>query len=643
MTLLSALATPQAPPPVRNGERLPEEIPVELHRIGRQAGETLYSIGDPRDDEQMYLELINYARANPGGEAQKLTITTNPDILGAYQFFHVDLAKFVADTSLYPVAPPLAFEPRLITAARGHSQWMLDRGIQAHDQTNPTVTPGQRITASGYPWQTYGESIYAYSEGPEHGHAGFEVDWGYGTGGMQEPPGHRDNNHQPNFREVGIGVILGDGLNNTGPSAVTINFAARQNPVPLITGVAFFDLNSNQRYDPGEGIGGLTVNVNDSASYALTSASGGYAVPTVNGARAVTFSGMGLTTTTVNRTVTSGSNVKVDLLLPYAGPLLSGPAHSAVGQAAQYTFTPVPGATSYRGRIATSIANPTGFDASNGLVGITADLDGTPEPLVSRSGGGQAYHLTHGNGYDEESMQLDTLIRPRANGSLRFLSRLGWATVDQLARVEVTTDDGLSWITLWSQLGTGGAGESGYSQRTASLAAYAGQTLRVRFRYGFTACTECGWYNQTEDGIGFHFDNVEFVETDQLMVGAPVEIANGSPFTFTPAAAGTYELSVQPVKPSGTLPFGPPMAMDTAAVITPQASVNGLVVGPNGKIRVDFTVTSTLTSTPVLLQSASLNGSYQPSGATLKTNSPTSFSFQYQPTGERGFLKVNLP
>ena len=31
-----------------------------------------FSIGDPSDDEQLYLELINRARANPTAEAQRL-------------------------------------------------------------------------------------------------------------------------------------------------------------------------------------------------------------------------------------------------------------------------------------------------------------------------------------------------------------------------------------------------------------------------------------------------------------------------------------------------------------------------------------------------------------------------------------------
>ena len=644
LTSFPAGAVPQAPPPARTGERPAESVPDETGRVGRQAGETLYSIGDPRDDEQMYLELINYARADPAGEALRLANSTDPDIRGAYEYFTVDLTAFVAATSQYPVAQPLSLEPRLTDAARGHSAWMLARGIQSHDQTNPTVTTGQRITATGYPWQMYGESIYAYSLGPEHGHAGFEVDWGFGPGGMQDPPGHRDNNHQPGFREVGIGVVAGNGLNNTGPTAVTIDFAARKSPVPLVTGVAFFDLNGNRRYDLGEGIGGLTVNVDGSTSYAVTAASGGYAVPTANGARTVTFAGDGLSPTNFNRTITSGSNVKVDLILPYVAPSLTGPALIAVGQPANYSFTAVPGSVGYRGRVTTTSPTVPLFDGSNGLNDVIADLTGTPVPLVSRPGGGQAYHLTHANGYDEEYLELKAVVRPKANGSLHFLTRLSYASEDQMARLEVTSDDGVNWTTLWSQSGTGGAGDTGYVLRTVSLAPYAGKSLRVRFRYGFTACTTCQWFAQTDDGIGFHVDSIEFLATELMQPGTPIEIAPGSPFTFTPPNLGSYELSVQPVKPRGSLPYGAPLPVTASAIVVPtEATVTGWVVGPNGKLRVDFSVTGPLTTTPQLLHSPQLNGNFGPSGATLKTNTPTTFSFQYEPTGSSGFLKIHLP
>lgn len=632
---------PQAPPPPVVEERDSNEIPTPARTVGPQAGETQYLIGDPSDEEQMYLELVNQARANPAAEAQRLAATTDPDILSAYDYFDVDLAKFVADTSQYPVAPPLAFEPRLTQAARGHSAWMLERGVQSHNESNPFNTPGDRITAAGYPWQTYGESIYAYAQHPEHGHAGFEVDWGIGPGGMQNPPGHRNSNHNLAFREAGIGVIRGNGPNNTGPSVVTINFGARQTPPPLVTGVAYYDLNSNGRYDMGEGIGGLSVQVSDSPSFAITTDSGGYAVPSANGSRTVTFSGNGLAPQTFNRTLANGSNVKVDLVLPYVAPSVSGPAHTPAGQPAVFTFNPVPGAVSYRWRQATVSGTPPTFDGSAGLTGLIVAAAGTPNPLVSGPGGGQAYHLTHTLQASTASMEFDVDLRPREQSAMRFLSRLGWATPQQVAQVQVMESGSGIWSSVWTQAGSGAAGETTYTLRTVSLSAYSGKIIRVRVLY--SACAGCSLYPQGDDGIGFHFDDVSFTNTDRLSFSAPNTVVSGTQFSFTPPASGTYELSVQPVKNRGTLPFGNAWVVDTDAIAIPTVTVNGLVSGPNGQLRVDFVVTGTLTGTPVLLSAPALGAPYVVTAAKLLTNTPTSFSFQYTPTADRGFLKVQIP
>ncbi len=641
ISLLTALATPQAPPPAVRGERPVTEADASLRQV-KPLTETPYDIGDPSDEEQMYLELVNYARADPAGEALRFAQTTDPTLLESYEYFTVDLELFVSDTSQYPVAPPLAFEPRLIQAARGHSQWMLDHGIQSHDQSNPTVTTAQRITASGYPWQRYGESIYAYAQGPEHGHAGFEVDWGFGPGGMQDPPGHRDNNHDPSYREVGIGVIRGQGLNGTGPSAVTINFAARLTQPPLVTGVAYYDVNANHRYDLGEGVGGITVTVSGSSWFAVTTASGGYAIPTTNGARSVTFSGAGLTPVTVNQTVTDGRNLKVDLALPYSPPTLSGPLHVPVGQTATYTVSPVAGAVAHRGRVVTA-REASAWDASAGLDGMIPSLVGTPEPLVTRPGGDPAYHLTHGSGLSEETLTLDRVLRPRTDGTVQFSSRLGYASANEVARLEVSLDQGITWATLWSQVGEGPPGETQYSPQSVSLSAVAGQTLRLRFSYGFGDCDHCEYFPQTEDGVGFHFDSVEFTDVEELAEASSFDIPLGSPFTFSPPAEGTFELSVQPLKQRGTLPFGPPLVMDTSAVAQPTVTLGSLVANPDGTIHLDFAVIGTLTGTPTLLHAPALEGLYAPFAAVLTTNAPGSYRFEYEPVAELGFLRINLP
>lgn len=272
---------PPTAPPIQQATQPPGPV------VGgpRPQGVTPYSIGQPTDEEQLYLELLNRMRANPTSEGQRLATTTDASILAAYGQFGVDLSLLQSEFATNPPVPPLAMNADLTAAARWHSGDMFTNQYQGHYQTNGTTVldPGARISANGYTASTWGENVFAYADSVPYGHAGFAVDWGGGTGGMQTPPGHRDNMLTAAFREVGVGVV--DGKNGTvGPQIVTQDFGTQFGSPTFITGVVYYDFNQNGSYDLGEGIGGVTVNTPGSAYYAVTANSGGYALPvTSNG------------------------------------------------------------------------------------------------------------------------------------------------------------------------------------------------------------------------------------------------------------------------------------------------------------------------------------------------------------------------
>ncbi|MCX5204460.1 sigma-70 family RNA polymerase sigma factor [Streptomyces sp. NBC_00237] len=82
----------------------------------------------------------------------------------------------------------------LRTAAQRHSEDMVSRGF--FDHTNPDGDgPGERVTAAGYKWMTYGENIAAGQATPA---AVME--------GWMNSPGHRANILNCAFKEVGIGI-----------------------------------------------------------------------------------------------------------------------------------------------------------------------------------------------------------------------------------------------------------------------------------------------------------------------------------------------------------------------------------------------------------------------------------------------------
>ncbi|MER7959482.1 CAP domain-containing protein [Streptomyces sp. NPDC096030] len=89
---------------------------------------------------------------------------------------------------------PLSANATLTRAAQGHSDDMAARDY--FDHTNPDGDgPGERVTAAGYPWSTYGENIAMGQSTPEQ----VMNSW-------MNSPGHRANILNCDFKEIGIGV-----------------------------------------------------------------------------------------------------------------------------------------------------------------------------------------------------------------------------------------------------------------------------------------------------------------------------------------------------------------------------------------------------------------------------------------------------
>ncbi|MEU9843830.1 CAP domain-containing protein [Actinomadura sp. NPDC048032] len=104
----------------------------------------------------------------------------------------------------------LTVDSRLQAAAQGHSADMVARDF--FDHTNPSGrSPGDRITAAGYRWSTYGENI-AYGQRTP---AAVMSAW-------MNSSGHRANILNCRFKNIGVGVAL-----KSGTPYWTQNFGAR--------------------------------------------------------------------------------------------------------------------------------------------------------------------------------------------------------------------------------------------------------------------------------------------------------------------------------------------------------------------------------------------------------------------------------
>src|SRR5439155_25771321 len=113
------------------------------------AQQAQYSHGDPTALEQQMLEYANRARMNPTQEGIILdSVNTwySVDARTRKPWFFTNLR---AEFASYPAVAPLAFNPKLIQAARAHSWDMISRNFFSH--VNPDgQDPTARAAALGY-------------------------------------------------------------------------------------------------------------------------------------------------------------------------------------------------------------------------------------------------------------------------------------------------------------------------------------------------------------------------------------------------------------------------------------------------------------------------------------------------------------
>ncbi len=292
---------------------------------------------EPTIYEQYMLELINRGRADPNAEAVR---------------YNCDLNEGLPDGTISSdPTQPIAFNVHLIYSAREHSQWMIDNDTFSHTGEGGS-SPGDRITAAGYTWTTYGENL-AFK-----GTTGMITDVTGWTGELHKNlyvdegvsgRGHRKNLMGENWREVGVGMVEGvftSSGTNYNSLMETEDYGA-QGGNPFITGVVYTDLDRDGFYTPGEGAQYPTVtavNQSTSQTYAATGwYAGGYSLQVPAGTYTVTASGGGLSSA-ISHTATIGSiNVKVDFVpgasTNVAPLVVSGPSATINGLTASLSVT----------------------------------------------------------------------------------------------------------------------------------------------------------------------------------------------------------------------------------------------------------------------------------------------------------------
>ena len=255
------------------------------------------------NQEQLLVELVNRARANPAAEAALFGIDLNAGLP----------AGTISPTPKQPLAP----HQLLINSAGLHSQDMLDRDYFDHN-TPEGKNPTNRAAAAGYGGSVAENISWGGSTGPiDNNRHVFER-----HESLFRSSGHRENILNEPIRELGVGVRYGvytQNNSNFNASMVTEVFGVGSSA--YITGVVFDDrVVANSFYDIGEGNSEVVITAtaaNGQSSQSMTGLSGGYSLQVAPGTYNVIFSKNGLTSG-AGRVVTIGNqNLKID----FAGPL----------------------------------------------------------------------------------------------------------------------------------------------------------------------------------------------------------------------------------------------------------------------------------------------------------------------------------
>lgn len=286
-------------------------------------------------------------------------------------------------------AQPLAFDFDLNESAEGHSRWMIEADVFSHTGAGGSSAT-QRMQSAGYQltgsWSTAENIAWASLRG-DPGYRD-EVDLLHTN--LMNSSGHRANILNGAYREIGVGFEVG-AFQGWQAAFVTQNFAKSGTAV-FLTGVAIDDLDGDRFYDPGEGLGGLTVTATSlsGARYvATTYASGGYDLALPAGTYSVSFTGA---YTAPAQTVTIGaSNVKLDLIDPTTGTVTPPPApQPIVGTSSADTLSGAAGGDTLQGL--------GGADRLRGQEGADRLEGGAGNDTLHGGTGGDV--LLGGSGYD---------------------------------------------------------------------------------------------------------------------------------------------------------------------------------------------------------------------------------------------------
>jgi len=392
-------------------------------------------------------------------------------------------------------------------------------------------------------------------------------------------------------------------------------------------------------------------------THAITSPSGGYSVPVPPGNNyTVRFQPAGVSETVNSVDVTSTNNVKLDYKPTFVAPsVVSAPPATYAGLSNLFVLSPFAGATSYRARIFT--LQPMLIEGAEGPltnVSLTTFGDYTVISSSVKASGSNSFHLGHmtddstGAAYP----QYIQFVKPFyvwPGAKIDFKSRLGAAYVGtpqsgpgEIARLEISVDEGKTWSTIWWQGGTeqpfgSDTSEKTFNARSASLSNYVGKLVMLRFN--FDVNTSIGWFDLKKDRekYGWYLDDIDITGAEQGVSSTIATTPDGSGnFQFVPSAVGNFAMQFGATAGSRNYPMGPWLGV-TAQAGAPMISPVNISIS---NTELSMHVIETGPKTPTLQSAPTPGGPWTNETAAIVSGSGNEYTMTAPLNGNARFYRV---
>jgi len=252
----------------------------------------------------------------------------------------------------------------------------------------------------------------------------------------------------------------------------------------------------------------------------------------------------------------------------WVNPTIAGRNELRVNEGTLFALDPIPFASGYEWRVTrrtplnsitvvgassgsaqsetsptVSVGSSVTFTGGGGFIDPGTEPNPTGVPRDAPGPSSTTYHLTHWSSLADEFLTVTPTILPQGGSTLRFGSRLGRASENQVATVEVSRDGGSSFVEIYRQAGDNGPGEDSSMLRTIDLSPFADRPITIRFAYHFAGS---GLAYTGESGTGWYIDSISIIGAEQLTSTIFSNLTSEARFSFAGTSAGDFAVQVRP-------------------------------------------------------------------------------------------------